>query len=787
MFSSKFIKATSDYCTYEKSVSAPYIRKSFTLAGKPEKATVTMTSTGFYRFFVNGRELTASRLAPAISNPDDLLFYDTYDVSEYLSEGENVLGFILGNGISNCIGGYIWDFDKAVFRSSPKLAVSFESDELSFEADGSFKTAPSPIYFDDLRSGEFYDANAEIDSWCSPDFDDEAWCFAIETESPRGEKLANQTDKIVVTKELFAGEIVKGTVEITDPATTMRPDSITLSESAFYKPEKGETGYIFKFAENAACVPKLKIKGRKGQKIIIQAGEYCSDDNVLSFANINSFYPLGFSQRDIYICHGEGVEEYVPSFTYHGARYFMVIGADDDQIAPDTVTMLVQNSNLAERGGFECSNEIANKLQRAARVSDLANFVYFPTDCPHREKNGWTGDAAMSAEHMTQNLAPENSYRQWLKQICASQKPNGSIPGIVPTSGWGFDWGNGPAWDEVLTELAFQTYKYRGDTELFGVVSDAVFKYLNYVSKRRDSHGLIAIGLGDWCHAMRDGGSNHVCPLEVSDTAIVYNMCSKAEIMYRATGLSLQANFCRAFGDELRSAFRARLIDFATMTVKGKCQAAQSIGLYYGLFDNAEIQTAYARLVELIHEKGDHFDCGMVGVRTIFRVLGEHGDAELAFRMITQPDAPSYAIMVEQGKLVSLAESFHNHYDGHITSLNHHFMGDISGFFISHLAGIRVNPTCDDCRHVDITPTFIPELDHASAFYDTVNGRISVMWERCGDEVKITVSKPDGIYGDIILPNGYEFSAKDNAPDYWMVGRREYKIENVTYTARKAR
>ena len=131
MFSRKFIKATADFCTYENNVHAPYIRKSFNLEKAPEKAVVTLTSTGFYRFFVNGKDITASRLAPAITNPDDILFYDTYDVAEYLNDGENVFGFMLGNGISNCMGGYIWDFDKAVFRSSPKLALHFECDELS--------------------------------------------------------------------------------------------------------------------------------------------------------------------------------------------------------------------------------------------------------------------------------------------------------------------------------------------------------------------------------------------------------------------------------------------------------------------------------------------------------------------------------------------------------------------------------------------------------------------------------------------------------------------------------
>ena len=128
MISTKFIKATQDFATYEKPVNAPYIRKSFTLEALPEKAVATLTSTGFYRFWVNGTELTASRLAPCITNPDDIIFYDTYDVAKYLKEGENCFAFLLGNGMSNSIGGFIWDFDKALFRSAPKLAFAFEAE-----------------------------------------------------------------------------------------------------------------------------------------------------------------------------------------------------------------------------------------------------------------------------------------------------------------------------------------------------------------------------------------------------------------------------------------------------------------------------------------------------------------------------------------------------------------------------------------------------------------------------------------------------------------------------------
>ncbi len=756
MLSTKFIKATEKYCTYENNVCAPYIRKSFLLDALPEKAAVTLTSTGFFKLFINGDEVS-SLLSPMITNPDDMLFYDTYDVTDKLVKGKNVIALILGNGMSNAMGGYIWDFDKAHFRSAPKLALAFESDSLTFEADTSFKTHPSPIYFDDLRSGEFYDAEKEIDGWALPDFDDSDWESVIEAEAPRGKATPNDTDKIVIREELPATEIRECIIRNT-PNKLTRPVAIDISSAAFYKPEPEEKGFAFVFPKNTACIPRLRIKGRPGQRIIIQASEWLADDGYLGTEQIHSFYPFGFCQRDIYVCKGDGEEEYVPSFSYHGARYLALVGVDREQIDLSTLTMLVISSDVKTRGGFECSDGVINRLQAATVTSDLANLVYFPTDCPHREKNGWTGDAADSAEQMTLNFTVERTFKQWLKQVVAAQNEAGALPGIIPTSGWGFKWGNGPAWDQVLVELPYQTYKYRGDLSSFQITSTALFKYLHYISNRRDSHGLLAIGLGDWCNTLRSHVSPK-CPLVVSDTAIAYNICTKAEILYRAVGQNLQADFCRAFSDELKTSFRKYLIDFASLTVTSNCQGAQAIAIAYGLFESAEMPSAYARLIELIHEADDHFDCGVKGMRLLTHVLADRGDSELAYKMIARTDAPSYGMWTEELGLVSLAESFHREYDSSTTSYNHHFFGDISNFFITKLAGIQVNPHLDNHLNVNIKPSFVSQLDHASAYYETEKGKVSVKWQRNGDKILLDVEIPEGVSGSVILPNGWQFES----------------------------
>jgi alpha-L-rhamnosidase len=211
----QFIAATREFTTFEKHIPAPYFRKSFYLNAKPKSAELSICGLGFYELYVNGKNITKGYLAPYISNPDDVTYFDEYDLTGLLTEGENVLGVLLGNGMQNAPGGQIWDFHLARFRGAPKLALSFEAedengDEVTFAADDSFKTAPSPIWFDDLRCGVFYDARKELPGWSEPGFDDSAWSNAIVADNPRGDAEICAADPIVKSAELTPVDIRAG-------------------------------------------------------------------------------------------------------------------------------------------------------------------------------------------------------------------------------------------------------------------------------------------------------------------------------------------------------------------------------------------------------------------------------------------------------------------------------------------------------------------------------------------------------------------------------------------------
>ena len=742
-FPKQFISASEAMNSYQSFVPAPYFRKTFVPAAADCRLRVT--GLGFYRVWINGREITKGLLAPYISSPDDYVYFDDYDLSPYIKPNEtNALGFQLGNGMQNAPGGAIWDFHKAAFRAAPKLSFLLEGGGVREEADGSVKTAPSPLYFDDLRAGVRYDARREIPGWNLPDFDDSAWANALPCAAPRGKCRVCEADPVLPTGvELTAAEIRPGRLRDYTPRHDV--EHVTVPEDA----ADGREGFLYDFGKNNAGIFRLKINGRPGQRVVLQFAELLTEGEV-DYNNIH-FYPDGFSQRDVYICKG-GEEVFEPPFTYHGFRYCLVMGIDEAQATPELLTYLICTSAGKNVGSFRCSDEIANALFEMCDASDRSNFYYFPTDCPHREKNGWTGDAALSAEHMLMTMNVGVSYREWLRNIRAAQRESGELPGIIPTGGWGYRWGNGPAWDAALTFIPYYTYKYTGDREILEENAEAIGRYLRYAAGKRNKKGLLAYGLGDWCPI----GGEVKATLEFTDTVTLLACAKMAAFIFDVLGLADEKAYALGEAAAYRAAVREHLINKETCVADTGCQTSQAMALYYGVFDEAEEEKATAYLLRIIHENGDFLDTGIIGARSIFHVLTAAGESELAWKMITRKEFPSYGALVGFGE-TTIPESFELPGEGNY-SHNHHMYCDIKNWFISAVAGLRYNPDLTDHSHVLIKPVFIKSLSFAEAHYDSPAGRIFVRWERKDGGVDLRVSTAEGIAADVVLPNGARFT-----------------------------
>lgn len=732
IFPDFFISASDEYADIDHFVPAPFFRKKFT-AKNTVKAEIIIGAAGFYKLYINGNNITKGELAPYISNPEDIVYYDRYDVSDYINEGNNIVTILLGNGLQNNPGGAIWDFDKAPWRGAPKFAmrISLVASDGSIEiieSDESFRVCNSPILFDDYRCGEYYDARLEIPDFHSADFDDSELKNAISVKAPHGEKRLCTADPVRIYAEL-------------------KPVDVT----------REENGWLYDFGENNTGVCRISVNARAGQKITLYHGEWLKDGK-LCLDNIRfrqqSDTQKDFVQKSEYICR-EGEQTHIPNFIYNGFRYVLVKGITEEQATEDLLTYLCFASELSECGGFSCSDETVNKLQEITRRSDRSCFVYFPNDCPQREKNGWTGDAALSCEHMLLNLRPEKSFTEWLRNIVCAQNKEGALPGIVPTGGWGFEGVNGPAWDQALIEIPYRIYQYRGTVEAIKIAAPAIFRYILYLNSRKNSDGLIEIGLGDWNQVSYN--DSPVAPLLLTDSIVSLEIFRKSAVLFEVIGDKAGYDAAQKFYEEMRENIRNKLIDFSSMTAFGNCQTSQAMAIWYGVFNDDEKTQAFSVLLNQIQKTDGHLAVGILGARVLFHLLSDYGEADLAYEMITRLDYPSYGNWIARGA-TTLWEGFYKE-GGHVDSFNHHFWGDISHWFISSLAGIRVNPKCNDVTYFEIKPNFVTKLQNASGWFDSPCGKITVTWKRNNENsVTLKIISPEEMHGKIILPCGWSFS-----------------------------
>ena len=379
--------------------------------------------------------------------------------------------------------------------------------------------------------------------------------------------------------------------------------------------------------------------------------------------------------------------------------------------------------------------------------ADLSNFHYFPTDCPHREKNGWTGDISVSAEQLLSTFDCSEDLGLWLKTLALAQRDDGSLPGIAPTSGWGFKWGNGPMWDSAAVIVPYYIYKYDGNKDVIRECSDMIYRYLKYIETRRDENGLVAIGLGDWCQPRKDG-EDISAPLILTDSITVYDIARKSAYLFEVIGETDKSEYAKSLADDMRLAIREHLIDADTMTALGSCQTSQTLIISHGIVDESEKTRAYARLIDFIKEKDSHLYCGMIGLRYIFDVLADGGDIDLALRMICRDDEPSYGSMIRRGA-TSLCESIME--NGLNESENHHFLGDIIRIFHNRIAGLRINPYMCDVNEILFSPVIPTELDFANGEYTFKSGKAIFGWRKTADGIIAYITVPDGVKGKIIF------------------------------------
>lgn len=694
--------------------AAPLFRKEFTCKSAVQQARFYISGIGYNIAFFNGKEVGNQTLDPAFTRYDKTVLYRVFDVTELLQPGVNAAGVMLGNGWYNMQTRTVWGYDMADWRNQPALRAQLEllyadGSAETIITDNTWKTYPGPVYFNSVFQGEYYDARVEQKDWNQPRYNASDWRDVLRVAGPAG-----------VLKSQLIPPVRE--VEVITP--------VTVTPTA-------TSSYVLDIGKNIAGYARLAVKAPRGTVIELVYGERLKSDGRVDQEHIGMYAFDKPFQTDRYIAKGDGVEIWNARFTYHGFQYIEVSGLTS---APEksAISAVVVHTDFEESGSFSSSNNLFNKILANARNSYLTNFHGYPTDCPHREKNGWMGDAHLASDLGLMNFDVAAAYKKWVADIVDEQQPTGELPGVVPTAGWGYFFGNGPAWDCSVFLIPWNVYLYRGDLSIVQQAYPAIKRYIDFVATNADKEHIVSWGLGDWCPA------NTKTPSEITSTAYYYVGSTILSKMAAVLGNDNDAATYSKLAGEIYQSFNRRFYKGKGIYGNGS-QTALACALYQGLAKEHQQETA-AALANLVKTSNYHLDCGILGTKYLLHALLDNGYGDAAYRVVNQTTFPSWGNWVAQGATTSWER-----WDG-VNSRNHPVFGDVGAWFYKAFGGIRYDEQNPGFENVVIRPYFNNNLDWVKTQYQTRYGAVKVNWDRNANGIVCAIEVPHNSTATVELP-----------------------------------
>jgi alpha-L-rhamnosidase len=707
----------------EREEPSPLFRKEFIVDGKAKSARAYISGLGYYELYINGKKVGDNVLDPAFTAYDKKVLYTTYDITDYLNDSLNAVGVMLGNGWYNMFSRGVWSFDKAPWRDDPafKLQIRVAGSQGMIQqitSDTSWTCSPGPIVFNSIRQGEEYNAKLEQNGWNNPGFYDKHWFPVRKVRGPEGKMMAQTLPPIKIIKKL-------------DPKRIHKTANNTL---------------VCDFGQNMAGFIELSVNTVEGRRIQFKYGEKLNADGTVDQRNIDGLVAQSPFQTDVYITKGGGTETWHPRFTYHGFQYVEIEGFPE--LSMTNLKACVVSTSMSKKGAFSSSNELLNKIQHNAEWSFISNFHGFPTDCPHREKNGWTGDAQLASDMALFNYNIETSYRKWVGDIVDSQLQSGMVSAIVPTGGWGYYWGNGPAWDYALIILPWKTYVYSGDKQMLQKYYPAMKKYMDFLSGTTEDY-IVRWGLGDWVPVKTN------TPPELLTTAYYYHDAIIMAKIAGALGFDIDVNRFNSLASNIKTAFTEHFMDDAMTNVGNGSQTSMSCPLYFRMLETGVSNSILEKLIDNIENNDMNLDFGVLGSKFVPNALAEMGKPEVAYNMINTTAFPGWGHWVSQG-----ANTLWEDWKGE-SSRNHIFFGDVSAWFYKYLGGINPDETLPGFKHFSIQPYFPEDLTWVKSRTESMYGPIESNWEKKDNEILMRIQIPFNTSAMVILPADITLEVKN--------------------------
>jgi alpha-L-rhamnosidase len=729
----------------ESAQPCPYLRRSFRIDDAVRRARLYVTALGVYEIEVNGERVGDHVLAPGWTSYHHHLRYDTFDVTDALREGENVVGVVLGDGwyrgalVDNLRRNRYGDRLGVLCRLELSLA---DGSTVVVTSDDQWRATTGPIIASGLYEGETYDARAELVGWSSPEYDDARWEPVVSVEHDRATLRAPVGPPIRVTERV-------------------RPVEILRSPSGHP---------IVDFGQNLVGVVELTVDGPAGTELTIRHAEVLQDGELCTT-------PLrAAAATDRYTLRGGGPETWRPRFTFHGFRYAEIAGWPGE-LSPDDLTALVLHTDMARTGWFECSDDRVNRLHENVVWGMRGNFVGIPTDCPQRdERLGWTGDIAVFAPTATYLYDCAGLLVSWLHDLAAEQRDDGTVPWVIPDS---LDWLLPAAvWGDAAVVVPSTLYERFGDAEVLADQYESMRAWVDLELSLAGDDLLWTDGFqfADWL----DPTARHSDPFDQRvdpDLLATAEMIHSLDLLGAAAEMLGRADDARRYHDVARATRVAFAREYVTPNgrLASDAQTAYALAIAYDLFgaDDARMH-AGDRLAALALKSQLRIATGFVGTPLICDALTDTGHDDVAYGLLTQEECPSWLYPVLRGATTiwerwdAITPEGRVNEDGiGMLSFNHYALGAVADWLHRVVGGLA--PAAPGWRELRIAPRPGGGLRSATSRCDTPYGAASSSWELHEATVTVRAVVPPNTTARVRLPGQPDELSVESGTHEWTV------------------
>jgi hypothetical protein len=706
--------------------SLPIFRRQFTVNPGLQRALIYICGLGQYELSANGTKVGNALMAPGWTMYDETCLYDTLDLTSYLTNGNNAVGVVLGNGMYNVQPTSRYTKFTGSF-GPPKVIAQiylFYTNGTSqvIPTDVQWLASPGPITYSHVYGGEDYDARLVQAGWDQAGFNASAWSTPLMTNGPGG--------------------ILRGTSYAAPPIVamqTLQPVTInTLSSNTI----------VYDLGQNATLIPILTTHGQAGAVVQITPAELLNSDGTVNRTSVG-----GGTAYWQYTLAGTGPETWQSKFFYHGCRYLQVAltAAPGQSQLPsvDGLSGVVIQSACTNAGDFSCSFDLFNRTRTMIRWAQRNNMISILTDCPHRERLGWMEEDNLNGPSLHYEFNMGQFFAKTMLDISDSQTDFGTglVPSTCPNVAH-YDtgpFGDSPEWGSSGILVPWQYYLFTGDGSVMSKYYSTMTNYFGYLNRQAVNNFLNYNGLGDWYDiGPNPPGASQNTP--VSLTADFY-YCLDAQVLGQvaaALGKTNDAARFNTLATNIGAAFNSTY--YTNGSYSAGSQTAIAMPLYLGIVSPTNQAAVLATLVSNIYSMG--LTSGEIGHRYLLRALTDMGRADMVYYLHSGTNDPGYGYILNQG-----ATAMTEAWNANPSDSQDHFMsGHITEWFYHDLAGIQYDPALPGFQHVIIKPAFVGGITWVNGSYNSVRGIIVSDWLLTNNTAMINVSIPVGSTGSIYLP-----------------------------------